>query len=117
MNNQLSQDQLEVLQSALQTGDLTILDIVQAFEAKVRSTERFMHNIIEPEDIELKELYDVRLAQEKAKLAIVEKIWVMGVEADAYACFKKATIKFGRTDGVKPVYKDPGLSNWKPTGC
>jgi hypothetical protein len=41
----------------------------------------------------------------------------MGVEADAYACFKKATIKFGRTDGVKPVYKDPGLSNWKPTGC
>jgi len=105
MKEQLSAAQIELLQSAIQSKQLSLYDIISALDYKVRGTEKYM-NDVEYWDPEMLELYQGILAAEKAKLALVEKIHSLGLQ----------TVEFGRRD-VKPMYKDPGLSNWKPTGC
>jgi hypothetical protein len=74
MSKQLSETQIELLQSALSAGTFTTLDLVIFCEARIRNIERFMTKVIEPEDTELREIYEKELAQVQAKLFALENI-------------------------------------------
>ena len=74
MSKQLSETQIELLQSALAAGTFTTLDLVIFCEARIRNIERFMTKVIEPEDTELREIYEKELAVTQAKLFALENI-------------------------------------------
>jgi hypothetical protein len=74
MSKKLSEKQIELLQSALGSGVFTTLDLVIFCEARIRNIEKFMANVIEPNDTELREVYEKDLAATQAKLFALENI-------------------------------------------
>ena len=85
MSKQLSEKQIELLQSELAAGTFTTLDLIIFCEARIRNIEKFMANVIQPNDTELREIYEKELAVTQAKLDALENIHWSGAIPDRIA--------------------------------